>query len=145
MTTGEILKASESAVIDRRYNFGIGGIGIGGHRPPLQCRYKCSEVREQRAELALGILVMLLEGEEQRLFEPRFRLGGAAELEQEFSQENSRHHPVRFFLRAELVMWQRFLAATFRGERLCQAETEQLVLWLSLDECVKVFGAGRHF
>ena len=99
------------------------------------------ELRHQRPQFPLGILVVLIDGELQRLLEQCFRLVATAELQLQFPEENPRHHPVGFFGDAKLVMRDGGFALVVRVERLRETETKHLVLRVALHERVKLINA----
>ena len=76
---------------------------------------------------------MLFDGEGERGFDQRLRFGAAAELEQQFSEENAGHHPVGFFRDAEFEMRDRLGRAVGCDQRLRETEPEHLVGWVTLD------------
>ena len=83
------------------------------------CRQKSvSQVCQQRPQLAFRFLVLLFDGEAQRIFQHRPGFGLAAKLEQKFPEQDSRHHPVGFLPRAEFEVWHGFRAAALRCQRL---------------------------
>ena len=53
-----------------------------------------SQIREQQPQFAFGILVMLVDGELQRLFQEGLRFVRPPLRQQKFPEENSCHHPV---------------------------------------------------
>jgi len=86
----------------------------------------------------------LLDGELQGGLQQGFPFCVSLEREQAFSEENSRHHPIRLLRHAILVVSHGFGAASFRVKRPSQAESEKLILGLPDDERLKLFGAGGH-
>src|SRR5207247_8198429 len=66
-----------------------------------------------------------------------------AESEEEFAEQDSRHHPVAFFLQAKCVLRHRLFPTAFRGERLRETETKQFVFRLARDERLKMFAARK--
>ena len=84
---------------------------------------------------------MLIDRQLQRRCEQQLGSGGSAAGEQEFSQQNARHHPVSFPGYAKLVV-RNCLGSTPVGfQRLSQAETKEFVLRLLCDEGLKLGGA----
>src|SRR6185503_6108196 len=87
---------------------------------------------------------MLLDGQPQRVFQQHPRLCATLERQQQFPQQDSRHHPVAFFRHAKFIMRNRVGPTSFGGKRLRQAETEQLVIRLLSDENFKLLRASGH-
>ena len=87
---------------------------------------------------------MLIDCELERFFEKRFCLGATAELQEQFSEENSRHHPIALFADAKRVVG--YCLGTLAGvdQRLREAEAEHFVVRLPLDERAKLLHAGGH-
>lgn len=101
------------------------------------------KLRQQCRELAFGVLVMLLDREAQRRFEQRLRFGAAAQLKEQFPEQDARHHPIGFFCHAGFEVGNGVRRAALADERLRQAEPEQLVVRLTFDERLKL-GDARH-
>jgi hypothetical protein len=85
------------------------------------------KVGDQRANLAFGVFVVLVNRKSQRVFQEWTRFRAATELDEKFAEKDARHHPVRLFVHAETVVLDRIGAATFRDERLGQTEAKHLV------------------
>ncbi|MGC4072941.1 MAG: hypothetical protein QM760_10545 [Nibricoccus sp.] len=73
--------------------------------------------------------------------------GFPAELEVEFSEENTRHHPVGLFGDAEFEVVDGVDEAVLGDKRLGEAEAEEFVVGLAGDqrsESLRAFGRSTH-
>ena len=103
-----------------------------------------SEVREQRADFTLRILVLLFDRELQGGLQGDARPAQASELQQRFAATDLRHHPIGFLRRTVFVVGERFGMQAVVREGLREAEAEEFVFRLLGDEPVKLFGARGH-
>lgn len=99
------------------------------------------QLGEERAEFALGLLVMLFDREPQRGFEFAPGVGGAAGRQELFSQQETRDHPVGLLSEALFEVRDRFRAACFCDQRLRETEAEKFVFRLGGDERLKLIDA----
>ncbi len=103
-----------------------------------------SEIRDEVAQLALGIFVILGDRQFERVLEEGLRVALSTELNECFSEKDPRHHPIGFLFDAVTIMGEGGVDVALGHERLRQAEMKHLVGRLACDERLKVFNPGGH-
>jgi hypothetical protein len=103
--------------------------------------YRSSQFLKHRPQFTLGILVVLGEGESEGLVQPKLGVGAAAETDEGLAEQDAGHHPIRFLVRAELQVRERFCRPGFREQGLREAEAEKLIVRLPGNEVGEVGGA----
>ena len=95
-----------------------------------------SQACEQRAEFGFRVLMILSDGEAERVFQQDAGGGGVAGAQEEFAEQNAGHHPVGAGGNAEPVVLDRLKVTLRTGalEGLCEAEAEERVFRLPGDE-----------
>ena len=84
--------------------------------------------------------MVLVNREPQCVLQERARFCATAKLDEKFAEKNTRHHPVRLFVHAETVVFNRISAATFGDERLGETETKHLVGGIAGHERAELLG-----
>ena len=89
---------------------------------------------------SIPCFVLLVDGQLQSGLQHGPRLAPSPERQQEFAQEDPRHHPIGLFGDADFVVWHCLGPPGVRDQRLRQAEPEEFVLGLLLDKGLKTRG-----